>query len=88
MITTTNCSVTDASLTSTPKKSVNDCPVRTALHHNALRGLAHVSCELREGMAILHGKVSTFYLKQLAQEVVKKVDGVELVVNRVDVGNA
>jgi len=37
-------------------------------------------------MAILHGKVSTFYLKQLAQELVKEIEGVELVVNRVDVG--
>jgi osmotically-inducible protein OsmY len=73
----------------TPQHHVptGNCPVREALHHNSLRGLARVTCELRAGMAILHGKVSSFYLKQLAQEVVKKVDGVELVVNQVDVGH-
>lgn len=44
-----------------------------------------IRCEFREGLAILHGKVTSFYLKQLAQEIAKKVKGVELVINKVDV---
>ena len=62
------------------------CPANRALRRSPKLGLAHVSCELREGMAILHGKVSSFYLKQVAQELVKKVDEVQLVVNQIRVG--
>lgn len=67
---------------------ISDCPVSNALRSYALRGLAQVSCEMQQGMAILHGKVSSYYLKQLAQEVVKNVDGVDVVVNRVHVCHA
>ena len=67
---------------------VCDCPVSSALRSNALRGLAQVTCEMQQGMAILHGKVSSYYLKQLAQEVVKNVDGVAVVINRVHVQHA
>ncbi|MEM8943854.1 MAG: BON domain-containing protein [Planctomycetota bacterium] len=69
-----------------PKLLTSDCPATLALRQGSYAGLAKVTCEVSEGMAILHGKVSTFYLKQLAQELVKKVEGVEAVVNRVDVG--
>lgn len=61
------------------------CLVREAIRQSAHGGLSWVECELKEGMAILHGKVSSFYLKQMAQELAKKVDGVQLVVNRVEV---
>jgi osmotically-inducible protein OsmY len=54
----------------------------------AMRGLAQVSCEMQHGMAILHGRVTSYYLKQLAQEVAKNVDGVDSVVNRVHVCHA
>ena len=63
----------------------NDCPASMAIRSNALRGLAKVTCEMHQGMAILHGKVSSYYLKQLAQEVVRKVEGVDSVVNQVQV---
>ncbi|MGI9429187.1 MAG: BON domain-containing protein [Bythopirellula sp.] len=67
---------------------VSDCPVSSALRCYALRGLAKVTCEMQQGMAILHGRVTSYYLKQLAQEVVKNVDGVDVVINRVNVCQA
>jgi hypothetical protein len=70
---------------SIPRLSSGVCHVSTVLCQSPYLELRRIHCELREGMAILHGKVSNFYLKQLAQELVKKVDDVELVVNRVDV---
>ena len=68
------------------KLLAQSCPANRALRRSPKLGLAHVSCELREGMAILHGKVSSFYLKQVAQELVKKVDEVKMVVNQISVG--
>lgn len=65
--------------------TANKCHVREALRESPHGGLCWVKCELKEGMTILHGQVSSFYLKQMAQELAKKVDGVELVVNRIEV---
>lgn len=62
-----------------------DCPVTDALRNSARGGMWCVKCEFREGLAILYGKVTSYYLKQLAQETAKSVEGVELVINRVDV---
>lgn len=70
-----------------PENTCTDCPVTRALRRRSFSGLAKVSCELREGVAILHGRVSTFYRKQMAQEVVRRVDGVKSVVNHVDVSH-
>lgn len=67
------------------KLLAHNCPVAQALRRSPKLGLSRVSCELREGMAILHGSVSSFYLKQVAQELIKKVDEVEVVVNRIQV---
>ena len=53
--------------------------------HLALRG---VSCEYKEGMLILRGRVPTYYLKQLAQTLMKDLNGIELIVNRVEVVQA
>lgn len=40
---------------------------------------------LEEGVVVLHGRVDTFYHKQVAQELLRKVDGVERVVNLLEV---
>ena len=53
--------------------------------HPALRGL---SVEGTEGNLIISGRVSSYYLKQLAQETIMSVrEGMQLV-NKVDVVNA
>jgi len=48
-------------------------------------GLAEVTCERRADVAVLRGQVPTFYLKQLAQEAAAKIDGIQSVVNQVQV---
>lgn len=63
-----------------------DCPVMAVLRGAAHGGLRDVKCEVREGTAVLQGRVQTFYLKQLAQELVKNVETVERVVNQLIVG--
>lgn len=47
--------------------------------------LHHVSCDFHEGVLSLRGRVSSFYLKQLAQTLVRELDGVEEINNRLEV---
>ena len=57
-------------------KSSPYCPLRS------------VSCECRQGVLVLRGKLPTFYQKQLAQETVAKVEGVTEVVNETVVASS
>jgi osmotically-inducible protein OsmY len=47
--------------------------------------LRNLTCHARDGALVLHGKVPTFYLKSLAQELVTSVEGVADVVNQIEV---
>jgi osmotically-inducible protein OsmY len=51
--------------------------------YSALHG---VGCSFHEGALVLHGRVASFYLKQLAQATVSHIVGVDEVSNRVEVG--
>ncbi len=44
-----------------------------------------VRIEMRPGRVVLRGVVPSFYQKQIAQEVVRAIEGVERVENRLDV---
>jgi osmotically-inducible protein OsmY len=47
--------------------------------------LREVSCSASDGVAYLHGCLPSHYLKQLAQEIAGGVQGVRVVVNRIEV---
>jgi hypothetical protein len=47
--------------------------------------LRRLRCEYRGGVLVLHGRVASYYLKQLAQEVVRRLAGVEEIANHVEV---
>lgn len=47
--------------------------------------LLEVSVEVEKGTVILSGRVPTYYMKQLAQQVVLSLDGVEYLDNQVTV---
>lgn len=44
-----------------------------------------ISCVFHEGVLTLRGRVSTFYLKQIAQTLIASLEGVERVNNRLEV---
>jgi osmotically-inducible protein OsmY len=44
-----------------------------------------VSCEYENGVLVLHGRVSSFYYKQLAQEAVAGLPSVVEVINQIEV---
>jgi osmotically-inducible protein OsmY len=48
----------------------------------ALRG---ISCKAEGGVIVLEGHLSTFFQKQLAQEIVGHIEGVVQVINQIEV---
>ena len=53
-----------------------------ASHYAPLRS---IRCEYHEGVLVLRGRVASFYLKQMAQELVRNLDGVDVLANTVEV---
>lgn len=51
-------------------------------HYSEIRRL---QCEFYDGILILRGRVSSYFLKQLAQEAVRSVVGVTRIINRLEV---
>jgi len=59
--------------------------VRGALSKSPYLSPRHVQVEATDGNIRLEGTVSSFYQKQMAQELVRRVDGVERVENQLQV---
>lgn len=55
------------------------------LRSSPFSALRNLSCECDDGVLILHGRLNSYYEKQLAQETVSGVEGVVQVVNRTEV---
>jgi hypothetical protein len=55
------------------------------LRSNSYLALKNVSCEYQEGVLVLKGYLPTYYLKQIAQAVVAPTEGVERIVNQIEV---
>jgi osmotically-inducible protein OsmY len=55
------------------------------LRRNAYVALKNISCEYHDGVLVLNGCLPTYYLKQVAQEAIARVDGVQRVENRIAV---
>jgi osmotically-inducible protein OsmY len=47
--------------------------------------LRSVCCDEQDGALILRGSLPTYYLKQMAQAIVARVEGVEQVTNQIEV---
>jgi osmotically-inducible protein OsmY len=59
--------------------------VQKRLRESPYYYLRAIQCACHEGAVTLRGRVPSFYLKQTVQVQVEKVDGVEQVINLVDV---
>jgi osmotically-inducible protein OsmY len=53
--------------------------------HQPHLSVQRIWCDFDRGRLILRGQVPSFYFKQLAQEAVADLDGVEQVVNEIEV---
>lgn len=67
---------TDAAVVETAEKRFR------ASSYVALRSIV---CEFHEGVLVLRGRVTSYYLKQLAQEMVRDLDGIGAILNVVEV---
>lgn len=58
---------------------------RRALADRLCQYRPSLTCEFREGLLLLRGRVSSYYHKQVAQEAVRRLEAVERVVNQIEV---
>lgn len=75
-----------------PKQKTDELPSDPAaarawqrLSQSPYRELKGISCGIKNGVLVLRGQVSSFYLKQLAQEIVRRADGVQAIANQLEV---
>jgi osmotically-inducible protein OsmY len=61
---------------------------RSRLARTGYQALRAVGCDYRAGVLLLNGRVPSYYHKQLAQEAVRTVPGVEEILNRIEVVGA
>ena len=69
---------------------VSNLPTRIAqqrIKSSKYAEVRSIHCEAHAGILLLRGKVSSYYLKQVAQEVVRSVKGIEAIANRVEVSH-
>lgn len=59
--------------------------VDTAIKGNPHLSRHQVFCQEQSGIVVLHGRVDSFFQKQMAQETLKRLAGVEKVINELQV---
>lgn len=67
------------------RRQVVQTAAQSRLRKSGYHELHLISCEFHEGVLTLRGRVSTFYLKQVAQTLIRALDGVGQVNNRLEV---
>jgi hypothetical protein len=60
---------------------------RKILQSSGYSALAALQCEVTEAAIVVHGVLPSYYLKQMAQVVISRLDGVRAVTNLVEVRN-
>jgi len=66
--------------------SVKACVERTLAEHPLFCGrMGTINLDYHQGILTISGRVPSFYLKQVVQEIVRHLDGVERVDNQIDV---
>jgi osmotically-inducible protein OsmY len=78
-----------------PSSAKPPCPrtdlaelARSCLQTNPHEDIKSLECEYHEGVLLLRGQVHTYYHKQLAQEAVRDIQGIESIANVVKVVGA
>ena len=72
-----------------PSLPLSDAEVLQEAHEALANQLFHLrrnlTCEYLDGLLVLKGRVTSYYHKQVAQEMVLRLDAVEQVVNQIEV---
>ena len=67
------------------EKAAIEAEAESRLQTSGYPQLRKVSCEFHEGVLTLRGQVSTFHLKQIAQTLVRRLEGIGEINNRLEV---
>jgi osmotically-inducible protein OsmY len=67
------------------EKEIIEARAACRLQRSPYLEVRRVACEFHEGMLCLHGRVTSYYMKQIAQTVVFGMDGVEEINNQLEV---
>ncbi len=59
--------------------------VQEVIDHNPYLVQRNLRCEAKEGHVTLHGEVESYFQKQMAQESVRKIDGIVSINNCLEV---
>ena len=59
--------------------------VDSAIKDNKHLSRHQVFCQEESGIVVLHGRVGSFFQKQMAQEALKRLEGVEKIINELEV---
>ncbi|WP_425571295.1 BON domain-containing protein [Novipirellula rosea] len=59
--------------------------VRRSLCNSSYRQLQYVRCHCKDGVVLLMGTVPSYFIKQMAQETVRRIAGVTQIDNQVEV---
>ena len=59
--------------------------ISNRLRQSNYREMRGISCDFQAGVAILQGRVCSFYAKQTAQELIRHIDGVTEIQNDLEV---
>jgi hypothetical protein len=73
-----------ATPTQTPQVGLKEL-AEGILRRNSYLALKNVTCDLLDGVLILRGCLPSYYLKQIAQEAVAFLEGVERIDNQIQV---
>ena len=84
MITTAS-PTADRETTSATRSSTIDRMAEERLRSSSYLALRGIACIARNDVVYLHGRVPSYFLKQVAQEIAARVEGVCRVINRIDV---
>jgi hypothetical protein len=76
---------TAALITEEASPSVVEERATRLLRHAAYAPLTALRCDFHDGVLTVRGRVPSFHLKQIAQVLLRDVEGVGVIDNRVDV---
>jgi osmotically-inducible protein OsmY len=68
-----------------PTDILLDNEVHHALRRNPYLTHRQLRCETEQGRVVLRGVVGTYYQKQMAQETLRRIDGVSEIANELEV---
>lgn len=80
-----DCLLTEQRRRGQPRRSSIAETAESRLRRSAYMAVGQVQCDFANGVLTLCGRLPSYYLKQIAQHAVADIEGIEEIVNQVEV---